>query len=200
MRKFLIKENYESINLFNKINLLNENQIRDIEKGFDWTVKNYSNAVLIGGTALIHYLKGGRDLTPDIDFVVANISKLKSLLDVEDILYKPLRKYDNSIIGITVPNFNTDYLDANVDSPNIKKLVLTTYNTATIGGFSIKVVNPELLAIMKIAMGRNKDLDDGFALIQSGILNKQNYIIYASMLKNSLEDYESIISYVDMIQ
>jgi hypothetical protein len=52
-KSLLIKEDYTSVNLFNKISLLTESQVTQIGEGIDWTVNNYPNAVLIGGTALI---------------------------------------------------------------------------------------------------------------------------------------------------
>lgn len=199
MKNLLIKENYTSENLFNKMGLLSEEQIRDIDKGLDWTTKYYPNAVLIGGTALINYLKSGRDLTPDIDFLVSDIEQIKDHLDENDILFKPLRDYENSVIGITVPEFNTDYLDVNGYNPALNKLIISAPNATNIGGYNIKIIAPELLTIMKLELSRDKDVKDAFALIQSGVLDRDKYVKFANMLKNNLNDYESIVSYSGMI-
>jgi hypothetical protein len=51
---------------------------------------------------------------------------------------------------------------------------------------------------MKLELGRDKDIKDGFTLIQSSILNKSDYLKYVEMLKNSLIDYESIKGYAMM--
>jgi predicted nucleotidyltransferase len=199
MKTFYLKENYTSRNLFNKVNLLNEEQVTKISKGIDWTLKYYPSAVLIGGTALVHYLHGGRDLTPDLDFMVDSLSKIKNILDNQDILYRPLRDSYNNIMGITVEDFNIDYLDANINNPTLNKLILSTYNQGIIGGYSIKIINPELLTIMKLELSRQKDIQDGFALIQSGILNKETYLKYLKILKNTLQDYEALLGYAEML-
>jgi hypothetical protein len=129
--------------------------------------------------------------------LVPNINKLIELLDNEVISYQPLRS-SNEEIGITVEMFNTDYLDSNTVNPTLNRLILTTYKIGNIGGYSVKIINPELLAIMKLELGRDKDIKDGFTLIQSSILNKSDYLKYVEMLKNSLIDYESIKGYAMM--
>ena len=195
---FLIEDKFTSINLFNKINLLTEKQVRLIAKGFDWTAKNYPNAVLIGGTALSHYLKNSRDLTPDIDFMIDDIQTIGDMLDSDNINYRPLLS-SNGSIGITVDQFNADYLDSDAFNRNLNKLILSTYNLGIVGGYTIKIINPELLTIMKLDLGRDKDIKDGFSLITSGILNRNAYLKYLGLLKSSLNDYDSIKSYSDMI-
>ena len=199
MHPFLLKENYTSKNLYNKVIKLTENQVQKISNGLDWVVKYHPSAVLVGGTALVHYLSGGRDLTPDIDFIVGDMSKLKSLLDDQDILYRPLRDDNNNAIGITVNKFNTDFLDASMNSRELNKLILQSSNIAKIGGYNVKIVSPELLAIMKLELGRDKDIKDGFNLITSGLLNKNEYVNLTTHLKKYLQDYASIANYADMI-
>ncbi len=198
MKKFQIKENYSSLNLFNKISLLTEQQIQQISNGMEWTVNNYPNAVVVGGTALVHYLKNSRDLTPDIDFMVDDIELLKEKLENDNIEYSPLRS-TNQIIGTTVDVFNTDYLDSSTINPTLNKIILSTAVRTQIGGYEVRIISPELLAIMKLELGRDKDIKDGFALIQSGLLSRNTYLKYLTSLKNSLQDYESIKSYSEMI-
>jgi len=199
MNKLLIKENFDSTNLFEKIGKLNENQIADIATGLDWTTTNISNAVLIGGTALIHYLSNSRDLTPDIDFMVGNVNEVKTKLANDNIEYKELMDGNIGVLGVTADQFNTDYLDSNVGNIVINKMILKTYKSANIGGEQVKIINPELLAIMKIELGRDKDTEDGFNLITSGILNKEYYLSLLELMKHNLQDYKSLLSYVDMI-
>jgi hypothetical protein len=198
--KKLIKEHYGSVNLYEKLSILSESQLVAIANGIEWTVNNYPNAVLIGGTALVYYLKGGRDLTPDIDFMVDDMELLKSKLDNEDILYKAVRVGNLGLLGITVEDFNTDYLDANVGNKAINSFIFKTFKYAKINNINVKIINPELLAIMKLELGRDKDMNDGFALIQSGILSKELYLRQVTFLKNNLNDYESIRSYAEMLK
>jgi hypothetical protein len=197
--KKLIKEHYDSINLFEKLSILNESEIASISTGLDWTTINEPSAVLIGGTALIHYLSKSRDLTPDIDYMVDEISKVKAKLENDDILFKSLRAGNIGLLGITVDEFNTDYLDSNVGNVLLNKLILKDYIYAKISNYDIRIITPELLAIMKIELGRDKDVNDGFALIQSGKLDKTKYLKYLNYLKNSLKDYESLLSYSEML-
>ena len=197
--KKLIKEEYGSSNLFDKLSLLTENQVSEIIKGLEWTTKNIPDAVLVGGTALVHYLSNSRDLTPDIDFLIPDMQRLKSKLDNENFLYRPLIGV-NGNMGITVNDFNTDYLDVN-SSGNavINKLILKTNKIAKIAGHNVKIVIPELLAIMKIELGRDKDTKDGLSLITSGILNKEVYLKLVNGLKNYLSDYSFLLSYGEML-
>jgi predicted nucleotidyltransferase len=198
--KFLIKEGFDSINLFDKVSLLNERQIAKISLGIEWTFNNYPSAVLIGGTALIHYVENSRDLTPDIDFMIDDISDLKLILEENDVQFGDLKSGNIGLLGINVDEFNVDYLDSNMGNVALNKLVLKTFKIANIGGFQVKIINPELLAIMKTELGRDKDLNDAFALLASGKLNKDYYLRLANSLKNHLSDYESIVSYVEMIK
>ena len=139
-----LRENFESENLFKKINLLNEEEIVKINKGLEWTARNAPNAVLIGGTATIHYISNARELTPDIDFIVGDIGSIKTKLSVDSIKYQPLNV--GYTLGVTVPLFNTDYLDASVGNTKLNRLILSTSNTALIGGIKVKIINPELLS------------------------------------------------------
>ena len=196
--KKLLKEGFGSANLFEKISLLTEAQISEILNGIDWTVKNYDGAVIIGGTAVVYYLKQSRDLTPDIDFLVEDIDDLKEKLSSDNVHYSQIRG-DKGSIGITVEDFNTDYLDIDSGNVFINKLILKTYRNVKVGGYTVKMIIPELLAIMKIELGRNKDVDDGLALITSKVLNKEVYFKLVEGLKNHLSDYESLKSYGGII-
>jgi len=198
--KKLIKENFSSENLFEKFNLLTESEINRITLGIDWTNKNYPEAVIIGGTALIYYLSSSRDLTPDLDYMVGNITYIKTMLDKNKIQYSTINSGTNSNLGISVEKFNTDYLDSNIGNVALNKLILKNYNEGLINGKKCKIVVPELLTIMKFEISRNKDQDDSFALLASGKLNKNKYLNFLSQLKNTLNEYEALVSYAEMIK
>jgi len=200
MKNLLLKENYTSINLFEKINILTEEQMVNISTGLDWTVENIPNAVLIGGTAVVHYINGARDLTPDLDFMVDDINIVKTKLSEENIRYDDLNPGVSTPLGITVDIFNSDYLDIEIGNINLNKLVMQTPIIASIGGRQVHVINPELLVIMKMEVGRDKDFQDGIALLSSGKVDKNKYLQYLNVLKNSLHDYESLFNYKDFIQ
>jgi hypothetical protein len=199
MKNFLLKENFESVNLFEKINLLHEKQLRKIDQGFDWTINNLPSAVLVGGTATVHYISGARDLTPDLDFIVSDVGSVKNKLSLQGIKYSDLNPGYEHPIGITADMFNTDYLDSNQGNRMLNKLILSTPNKALIGGYTVNVINPELLAIMKLELGREKDINDGFALLSSGKVNREKYVKYLGQLKNTLEDFEAIYNYRNFI-
>lgn len=192
-------KNYDSQYLFEQISFLSEEQVKSIERGLRWTVNNIPSAVLIGGTAVVHYLKGGRDLTPDIDFLVPDIEEVKEKLDEQNIKYSELSSGNLDMLGINVSAFNTDFLAANQVNPTLNNLILKTPEATKIGGYNVKIVNPELLTLMKLELGRDKDTDDAFNLITSGDLDRERYLEYTNTLKNTLNDYESIINYADMI-
>jgi hypothetical protein len=193
----LLKENFESDNLYDKLSLLTEVEVKRIVGGLDWVTQNL-DAVLVGGTAVVHYLKGGRDLTPDIDFMVSDINKVKEKLDNDGIPYTLLKNN----MGISIDQFNTDILDykyANDNNKVLNTLILKTPKLVKINDKVIKSINPYLLAILKFELGRTKDLNDALALMNSGLLNKEQYLKYVNALKNSLNDYESLVGYAEML-
>ena len=200
MKKLTLKENYTSENLWKKVNILTEDQIKAIDSGLEWTVENVPNAVIIGGTAVVHYITGARDLTPDLDFLVNNLGSLKNKLEFADIEYSELNPGYGEPIGITVDEFNTDYMDVNAVNPELNRLILQTPIRVNIGGYQMNMINPELLAIMKFETSREKDVNDAFKLLTSGKVNSEKYVKFVKQLKNSLEDYESIISYRSFIE
>jgi hypothetical protein len=194
----LIKENFTTENLYNKFNLLTEAEVKRIMLGMDWTNKNYPEGIVIGGTSVVFYLHKGRDLTPDLDYLVDSINYIKTMLDKDKIAYSPIKSSSGNI-GITAQQFNIDYLDANTGNVALYKLILKNYITGNINGRNCKIVIPELLTIMKIELGRDKDTTDGLALITSKVLIKEKYLKFVNILKNNLNEYESLISYAEMI-
>ena len=196
--KLRLLEEFSSSNLHTKISLLEISTIDNMSIGMEW-VKNNINAVLVGGTAVVNYLSSGRDLTPDVDYLVNNINDVKSKLTKDNIVFSDLKSSNGGTLGITVPKFNIDFLDPNVGNKSLNSLILQSKTQTTIGGVSVDIIRPELLAILKLDLGRTKDISDGFALLQSGKVNKKNYITFVEGLKKYLNDYESIIGYQDLI-
>lgn len=199
MKNLLLKENYTSQNLFEKVNVLTEEQISAISKGLEWTIQNLPNAVLVGGTATIHYISGARDLTPDLDFMVHDVESVKTKLSYNNITFRDLDVGYEYSLGITVDIFNVDYLNSQVGNIKLNNLILQTPIKGMIGGYKVKIINPELLAIMKLNLGREKDINDGFALLSSGKVDRDKFKSYLYQLKGSLQDYESIEAYKNLI-
>jgi hypothetical protein len=200
MFKLLLKESYTSQNLFEKVNLLEKSLITTFSNGMGWVINNNIDSVLIGGTAVINYLSSGRDLTPDVDYMVDNIGTVKQKLDRDNIKYDDIRDNNNGNLGITVPKFNMDFIDSNKGNKSLNKTIVKLKGSTVIGGITVPIVRPELLAIMKLELGRTKDIEDGFELLKSGKVNKEMYIKILDTLKNSLSDYESLKNYSAMIK
>lgn len=191
----LIQENFDSKNLFEKIGLLTEQQQRDIEKGLQWIDQNYGDVIVVGGIAVVNYLTGSRTLTPDLDVMVNDLDHLKSKLDEQEINYENL--INN--LGITVPQFNTDFLDVHQGNFEINKLAIGQPNVTTIFGYKMKIIKAEILTIMKLELGRGKDFGDVLALLQSGKINKVVYEDFLYKLKDNLNEFESLKSYLKFI-
>lgn len=195
----LNEELFTSKNLCEKICLLEISTIENMSIGMDWVHQNNINLALVGGTAVVNYLKSGRDLTPDVDYLVDNINDVKKKLNTDNIKFSDLKSHNGGTLGITVPKFNIDFLDSNVGNKLLNKMILMTKTKTNIGGVSVPIIIPELLTILKLDLGRTKDINDGFALLMSGKVKKNDYIKLVNGLKNSLSDYESLIGYADMI-
>lgn len=196
----LLKENFTSKNLFEKFNLLTEEDVNKITLGLDWINKRIPNSIIIGGTALAHYLPNSRDLTPDLDIMVLNLDFSKNALMKDNIEFRTITSGNNPNLGITIPKFNTDLLDSSTGNVSINNLILKNYNTGMLNNRQVKFIIPELLTIMKIEIGREKDTNDAFALLSSNVLNKAKYLQFVNMLKNNLNEYESLVSYAEMIK
>jgi hypothetical protein len=200
MKNLILKENYTSENLWKKINVLNEQQKNNIAQGLEWTVNNVPSAVLIGGTAVVHYIKTARDLTPDLDFLVRDINQVKEKLNEYDYKYGELNPGYEQPLGITVEQLNTDYLDPNIGNKELNNLILSTSVSGNIGGHTVNIINPELLTIHKFESGRDKDVQDALALLRSGNVNKEKYKKYLEQLRSTLTDYESMVMYTNFIK
>lgn len=183
------KENYSSQNLYEKVILLSEIEKQKIIKGLNFIINSRLNMVLVGGMAVVHHLKTNRVLTPDVDILVSDMDKLKELLYRHNIKYNNL----NNNLGITVDEFNTDFLDSQANNKKLNKVILSTPNIAKIAGYSINIINPELLFIMKMETSRDKDIDDAINIIKSGILSKQVFLKYC------FNEYDCLVGYAEMM-
>ncbi|MFO7890565.1 MAG: hypothetical protein R6V04_09530 [bacterium] len=199
MNRLLLKENHTSVNLYEKLCLLSEEQVTALDRGLDWTVQNIPDAVLVGGTAVVYYLSGDRELTPDLDFLVHHLDSVTAKLSENNTKYKPLYVGSEDDPGITVEKYNTDYLDDMKGNTELNALILGNPEDAIIGSYKINIIQPELLAIMKLNLGRERDLDDSFALLGSGKCDPKKFRSYISGLKNSLDDYDSLVQYEKLI-
>ena len=197
---FLLQENFSSTNLFQKVNLLTQEQITTLQKGLTWTIKNIPDAILIGGTSTVNYVVNDRKLTPDLDFMVDDIDIVKDKLSNGNIVYDDLYTGIEKSLGITVYEFNTDYLNSKIGNIQLNELIIEEPQLTRIGGYQVKIINPELLAIMKLIIGRDKDFSDGMALLSSGNCDRDKYKTYLMQLKTNLQDFDSIWSYNELIK
>lgn len=199
MENLLLKENYTSENLWKRVNILTEEQKNSIALGLEWAANNTPSAVLVGGMAVVHYIKSARDLTPDLDLMARDIESVKTKLSYHNIQYGELNPGYEEPLGITIDNLNTDYLDPNIGNRELNKLILTTPVKGNVAGYNFNIINPELLAILKFESGRDKDVQDALALLGSGKIDRQIYKKYLDQLQPTLTDYESMKLYSNMI-
>jgi hypothetical protein len=195
----MIREHFESSNLYDKFALLEASQAMQVVSGIQWVADAGIDAVLVGGTAVVHYLRGGRALTPDADFLVPDIDALTRTLDEDNIRFDDIVGVDGGVIGVTAIDHNTDFLDSLKGNRALNRVILATAGTALVAGRNVRIIAPELLTILKLDLGREKDVADGFALLVSGKLDRQKYDHYVEALRSSLQDGQAIAAYSDLI-
>lgn len=186
--------NFTSANLFSKLNLLSQPELEKINLGFKWIQSNLDQYVIVGGVAVVSYTSGNRVLTPDLDIMVNDIDLVKKKLEDQGLKSSNL----TNGLGVMVEEYNLDILDTQTGNKVLNKLILNKSNHHEIYGQPFKIIEPELLTILKLELGRTKDLEDGLMLLQSG-LNRTKYKNYIEQLKDVLNEYESLISYSSMI-
>lgn len=189
---------FDSQNLFREMAVLAPAAVNKLQAGLQWIKNHNIQAVIIGGTAVAHYVAGSRPLTPDVDFLVANMTDVQNKLRQEQIQFTPLAEI-GAFSGIQVPQFDTDFLDANSGTPEINRYVFQTARNERVGGATFPIISPEVLAIVKFNIGRDKDDKDAFMLLQSGKMNKKLYLQAVKDLRGYLHDPQSIKMYADMI-
>ncbi len=159
---------FESQSLYKEMAILNPNAIAKTQNAFQFIHNNNIKGVLIGGMAVSHFASD-RALTPDVDFLVEDMAGLKQLLLSQKI---PFQQLSSSGItgsgangGIHVPQIDADFLDAKQNNVVFNQYILKTAVPARIGGVSFPVINPAVLAIRKLDLGREKDIEDAFKLL-----------------------------------
>lgn len=77
---------------------------------------------------------------------------------------------------------------------------METSDRVLVAGVSLRIINPEVLIIIKLELGRDKDDEDAFALLKSGRLNKERYFKAIRDLQPCLKPSVDIVSYGNLIQ
>jgi predicted nucleotidyltransferase len=154
---------FDSSSLFKEMAILNPNAIAKTQTAMQFIHDNNIPGVIIGGMAVANYATD-RALTPDVDFLTSDISKLKVLLQQQNIQFQPLASSGN-FGGIYVPSLDADFLDASEGNVGLNKYILQTATTAKIGGVSFPIIDAAVLTIMKFIIGRDKDQNDAFKLL-----------------------------------
>jgi hypothetical protein len=191
---------YDSERLFNEIQTIQPELINKLERGLQWIKDNNLHCVVVGGTAVVQYVKGARDLTPDIDFLVADFTNLVNAAKRDELTVSPIALIVDPADGITIQEFDMDFMDARTGNVEFHKYLIQTARQARIGGATLNIASPEALAIMKFSLGRDKDDSDAFLLLQSGKINKEAYLKAISDLSGSLKDEDSLKMYAQMIK
>lgn len=177
-------KSFDSQFLFKEMAVLNQNAIKKTQSALQFIQRNGIKGAIIGGIAVSHFVSD-RALTPDVDFLTSDIDKLKSILDKENIDHKPLAS-NGEYGGIYVADLDTDFLDVNEGNVFLNNYILKTSVPAQIGGASFQVVNPSVLAIMKLVIGRDKDQTDAFKILPT--LPKAELKIHLTALKKHLPE------------
>ena len=199
-------DGYDSVNLYNEMAVQEPATVDKMEAGLNWIEEHGINCVLIGGTAVVHYVTGARrSLTPDLDFLTDEMPKVLRLLDEEQLKYKFLTdinitRFGNASIGVQVFQFDLDFLDADNGNSPFNHYIMDTAITANVGGRQTKVINPAVLTISKLDIGRDKDDNDAFLLLQSGKVTRDEYKKAYKNLKKYVADPESVKMYASMIK
>lgn len=191
---------YDSERLFNEIQTIQPELLNKLELGLQWIKDNNIHCVVVGGTAVVHYVEGARDLTPDIDFLVANYASLLNAAKRDNLTISPIALMVDPVNGITIQEFDMDFMDSQTGNVKFHKYLIQTARKARIGGATLNIASPEVLAIMKFSLGRDKDDSDAFLLLQSGKINKEDYLKSISDLSGTLKDEDSLKMYAQMIK
>ncbi len=154
---------FESPSLFKEMAVLNPKAIAKTQTAMQFIHQHNIPGVIIGGIAVSHFTHD-RPLTPDVDFMTANISALEEILHQEGIPFQPLAS-SGDFGGIYVPSLDADFLDASQGNAALNRYILQTATTARIGGVSFPIINRAVLTIMKFIIGRDKDQNDAFKLL-----------------------------------
>ncbi len=170
---------------------------KQIFTGLEWLSNNglLKNLVMIGGCAIATYCPG-RELTPDFDLVASDFDLARIIVQLEndDLEYKPLMT--NSLIGYQIPIYNVDVIKPG-DGNDLINYAFKYCHSVELNSIKVKVIIPELLLIIKLLLGREKDLNDAFRLVESKAVDNDKYNQLLDLLFNDSlnSDYELLKSY-----
>lgn len=187
---------FDSKTLFKEMAILNPGAIQKTQNAFQFVQQHGIQAVLIGGMAVSHW-STDRTLTPDVDFLTPDLNQVKQILQQNNMQSSVLAS-SGAYGGIMVPQLDADFLDANQGNAAFNQYVLNTAVSTRIGGVMFKIIDPNVLTIMKFDLGRAKDTEDAFKLMQGGNVNKMAMRTHLKATKTMLsnEEAQTIWGYV----
>lgn len=186
---------FNSENLLREFNRLPRVELEKLLKGLLWISEHLPSAILMGGTAVAFHIKEKRSLTPDLDFLVEDIENVKQLLDDQGVFYNAL----TNDLGITIEELNIDFIDSKVGKLKLNDLILNNFKEVEIVSFKTRIITPELLFILKMELGRERDLNDAFLLLGSGVMNRELYDSFLRVLKEYLQELEALKIYLTIL-
>ncbi|RDJ34994.1 MAG: hypothetical protein DWQ19_09170 [Crenarchaeota archaeon] len=189
---------FDSSSLYHEMAILRPGAREKMQNALQFISSNGIQGVVIGGMSVSHFTVD-RHLTPDVDFLVADMGQLKAILDSQNIAYQPLAS-TGEFDGINVPEIDADFLDANQGNIPFNHYILKTAVPAKIGGATFAVINPAVLTILKFTLGREKDTEDAFKLLPT--VPKKEIKSHLVTLKNWLGndiDAETIWNYAQSL-
>jgi hypothetical protein len=185
MEYILEREGFDSETLWNEMAVQSSTAINKINQALQFVIRNRLQCVLVGGMAVAHYT--ARAITPDVDFMSGSLPAVETALQKENIPFAALAS-DGRYSGIQVPSMDADFLDANTGNKLLNGYILKTAQTAKIGGMSVPIIDPGVLAIQKFWVGRDKDTDDAFKLLK--VANKPQLKLHLNAIGKSLRGSE----------
>lgn len=193
-------DGFSSMRLFTEVAALSPNIQSRLQTGVGWIAKHQIPCCLVGGAAVLHYVAGSRPLTPDLDFLVPDITIVVQKAQQDGLAMARLNgTLSPPVTGITIEEFSIDFIDAKTGNVKLNRYILSTAKPTMVGGATIQVISPAVLTVMKLSLGRDKDDNDAFLLLQSGTFTKQEFKKALQDLRGAIEDPASMWSYSYMI-
>lgn len=193
-------EGFSSVRLFNEVAALSPGIQNRLQTGVGWIAKHSIPCCLVGGAAVVTYVASARPLTPDLDFLVPDISIVVQKAKQDGLAMAMLNgTLSPPISGITIEEFSIDFIDAKTGNVKLNRYILATARPTMVGGANTQVIAPEVLTAMKLSLGRDKDDNDAFMLLQSGAFTKQQFKKALQDLRGSIQDPGAMWSYSYMI-
>lgn len=190
---------FDSKNLYKEMAIQSPEALKKTQNAMQFITDNQLSGVLVGGMAYSHHHIDRPNKT-DVDFLTDDIDGVKQALKKNRMMHAPLAGGE-MFGGITVPELDADFLDANIGNAGLNKYLINTSQVANIGGVKFKVADPSVLAIMKLATGREKDMNDAFGLFS--VVDIDNLKKHVMNLEKHLPedtDAETILSYAQAMK